>query len=176
MLLMLEATVIWKPIVLAAVVALLVARPSIAQTVEEKAENRNLDRVLVDLVDSTRDIQGRLLGLNLDSVIVLLDAQRVIVPLAKVRRVDIGGDPVGNGALIGGVVAGVWCAFICGQGLGRRDRLMATVVANSAIGVVIGAGIDAANSNRRTIYSAPKQPRSIDTRRFHPAFRVMLRF
>ena len=154
---------------------MLQALPSSAQSrAETTGDRQSLDRVRVKLLDSKNDISGTLVKLTPDTVTILVDDRQVTVPLLNVRRVDVGGDSVSNGALIGAVVVGLWCALICGQGLDGDDSAPAAVLINAALGALIGAGIDAARSNRRTIYPSPRHAGG--ARQLRPALRVSVRF
>ena len=69
-------------------------------------------------------------------------------------RIDIHPDSLKNGATIGAIVMGGLTAIGCGAV--QRGRLGATaLVFNTAFGGLIGAGIDAWNGGRTTIYSKP---------------------
>ena len=61
-------------------------------------------------------------------------------------------DSLKNGAIIGAVALGTWCAIICGQGLDNAGQLPLAVLAAAGWGAAIGAGIDAMNSRKTGIY------------------------
>jgi hypothetical protein len=77
------------------------------------------------------------------------------VRLDRVQRIDATRDSLANGAAIGAVGLGLWCAAICGQGLESGDRLPMAVAINAGLGALIGAGIDAAHKGRTPIYIKP---------------------
>jgi hypothetical protein len=91
--------------------------------------------------------------------------------IAKVRR----NDPVWNGAVIGGLVLGIWCARVCGQGLdSSSDSLLAVVAANAGFGALIGAGVDA-GQRPRVLYirnAGPTAGLGPDGRRYVVSFSV----
>ena len=60
-----------------------------------------------------------------------------------------------NGATIGASVMGGLAALGCALGYGRTSQCVTGLVFNSAVGGLIGAGIDAWNGGRTTIYSKP---------------------
>jgi hypothetical protein len=102
-----------------------------------------------------RPIRGRLVKAGGDTITLVVDGQPVDVPLARVTRIDLGGDSLANGAAIGAAAMGGWCAAICGQGLTRRGSLPFAVLMNAGLGALIGAGIDALNGRGRPIYIRP---------------------
>jgi hypothetical protein len=61
-------------------------------------------------------------------------------------------DSLKNGAIIGAVVLGAWCAIICGQGLDNAGKLPLAVLVAAGEGAAIGAGIDAMHSRKTGIY------------------------
>jgi hypothetical protein len=61
-------------------------------------------------------------------------------------------DSVKNGAIIGAVIAGTYCAFVCGQGLDRSSQLPLAVAAAAGFGALIGASIDAGMSRKPGIF------------------------
>jgi hypothetical protein len=105
----------------------------------------------VRLMDGN-EVAGRLLKLEPDQAVLLIDQRQMALPLSDVSRIERRGDSLKNGAVIGAAVMGAWCAVICGQGLSSTSRLPLVVAANAAIGALIGAGLDAARTGRTTIY------------------------
>jgi hypothetical protein len=63
-----------------------------------------------------------------------------------------GRDSLKNGAIIGAVVLGTWCAIVCGQGLDSPGKLPLAVLVAAGEGAAIGAGIDAMHSRKTGIY------------------------
>jgi hypothetical protein len=131
----------------------LTGTPAWSQTVAEGQDSWPL--VFVKRTGGTGDVPARLIHLNEEAVTLLLDDRQVVMPLSDVLRIQKSGDSLWNGALIGGIVLGVWCAMICGQGLNEAGQLPTTVVVNGAVGALIGAGIDAMHKGRTTIYTRP---------------------
>jgi hypothetical protein len=93
------------------------------------------------------ETKGKLVGLT-DSALMLQlkDSTRTFTPdeLALIERK---GDSLKNGAIVG-VILGVWCAIICGQGLDSPHQLPAAVAKE----VLIPIGIDAAIQGRTKIW------------------------
>jgi hypothetical protein len=88
-----------------------------------------------------RSTKGKFVAVLGDSLVLSIPEERRFPEgdIAEVKR----NDPVWNGAVIGGLVLGVWCAVICGQGLDSRDQLLPVVAVNAGFGALIGAGMDA---------------------------------
>jgi hypothetical protein len=102
-------------------------------------------------------LRGQLLKAGEDTITLIVDGHPVDVPLARVTRIDVGGDSLLNGALIGAAAMGGWCAAVCGQGLTRRGSLPFAVLVNGGVGALIGAGIDRLNGRGRPIYVRPSR-------------------
>ena len=123
---------------------------------DQRSADAGLQRVRVTLAKSGREINGRLVELSADAVRILVGGKARDLSLTDVRRIDIErSDSLKNGAVIGAIVLGGWCALVCGQGLGTGAQLIPAVAANAAVGALIGAGIDAGRRERTTIY--PRQ-------------------
>ena len=111
--------------------------------------------VLVDTV-SDEEVAGRLLEVSPTTLAMLVNDRRVELPLARVRRVRER-DSLLNGALIGALVAGGWCAVICGQGLDASQDAGTAILSNAGLGALIGMLID--RGHRRTLFSARRGTR-----------------
>jgi hypothetical protein len=100
------------------------------------------------------EVRGQLLRLGPETLTLLEQGTSRDIPLAAVTRIDARGDSVKNGAIIGAVVLGAWCAFICPQGLDgySNNQLPYILGVNIALGAAVGAGIDAMHVGRTTIY------------------------
>jgi hypothetical protein len=119
---------------------------------------KSLQRVFVHQTDSGDELEGRLLDLGPNSLAMIVDGRRVELPVEKVLRIEVPGDSLKNGALIGALVGGLWCALVCGQGLDSISHLPAAVGFSAAFWSAVGAGIDAAIPGRTMIYrkSSPR--------------------
>lgn len=51
-------------------------------------------------------------------------------------------DSLKEGAIIGAIIMGAWCLYICGQGLDSGGKLPLAVAGSAGMGALIGAGID----------------------------------
>ena len=116
-------------------------------------------QVWVTQADSGDVVQGRMLRLSGETLAILTpDNRRVDLPLDRVLRIEIHGDSLKNGATIGAVILGGLTTISCALQSGSAGQCATAVVLNTALGGVIGAGIDAANGGRTTIYSKPAAP------------------
>ena len=98
------------------------------------------------------EIHGQLLRLGPDTMTILESGTPRDIPMSDVLRIDVSGDSVKNGAIIGAIVLGVWCAVICGLDIDNAGHVAAAAVANAGLGAIFGAGIDAMHVGRTTIY------------------------
>jgi hypothetical protein len=113
------------------------------------------EEVIVTHAGSGEELRGRLLEFSQTTLAMLVHGRRVEVPLEQIVRIDGTRDSVKNGAIIGAVAMGGWCAVVCGQGLDDSGQLTAAVLLNSGFGALIGAGIDALHKGRTPIYVKP---------------------
>ncbi len=139
---------------LALILALSVAGTASAQ--EPPAIPADVSRLaLVDAISSTDgDLRGRILDLSDTGLRLLVDKEIRRIPLDAVVRIEMRGDSLKNGALIGGAIgllgAAVWIAEEGADGAGPAI--------GSILGwAVIGAGVDALIPGRTTIYRKPPQ-------------------
>lgn len=125
------------------------------------AAQETFKQVWVTQSDSGEVVRGRLVELSPDSLVLLTpDNRRVTTPIDRVLRIEAHGDSLKNGAAIGaGVMAGL-AALGCGLSDGSAFCLRAAVV-NTAFGALIGAGIDALNGGRSTLYKKEAPPKSV---------------
>ena len=102
------------------------------------------------------EARGQLLRLGPDTLTLLDQGISRDIPLAGITRIDARGDSVKNGAIIGALVLGAYCAIICTQGVGdlTNDQLPYLIGVNIVLGAAIGAGIDAMHVGRTMIYQA----------------------
>jgi hypothetical protein len=96
-------------------------------------------------------IHGHLIELSPESLAILTASGRMDLPLATLARIDATHDSLVNGAVIGGLSLGIWCAVVCGQGLDGGSALP-VVLANAGLGALVGAAIDAGHKGRTPIY------------------------
>lgn len=135
------------------VAAVLVVLPPTAYAQETMPDG--VAAVFVQRADTGDELRGHVLRLEHDTMTLLVEGQRVTLPMSSVTRIDTPGDPVRNGALIGAIIGGTWCALVCGQALDSSGALPIGVVINAAFWGGIGAGIDALIPGRKTIYRRP---------------------
>jgi hypothetical protein len=114
-------------------------------------EMRSVGAVYVRTVGGD-EARGQLLRLGPDTLTLLEQGTSRDIPLAGITRIDASGDSVKNGAIIGAVILGAWCAIICGQGLDNANQVTTVALINTGLGALIGAGVDAMHAGRTTIY------------------------
>jgi hypothetical protein len=140
------------PIVL---VALAAGSPAIGQDAAmapQEVAPKDAKFVYVLHARSPEEIRGRLLQFGPDSLTILMNGQQRTLPLDDVLRVQVAGDSVKNGALLGAIVLGALCVINCGLELDGGELQLAIAV-NAGFGALIGAGIDADHQGRTTIYT-----------------------
>ena len=121
----------------------------------------HLTRVSVQPMNGSQEWPGYLLSLGPNTLTLLVNGHRLELPLERVRRMQTPGDTVRNGARIGAIVAGLWCAFVCRHGLDGASHWPAAVAFTAGMGAAIGVGIDTAIPRRTTIYCRSMPPRSV---------------
>lgn len=154
-----------------AIVLATLATPALAQDLPVHEGQR----VFVQSAGFARELDGRVLRISEEALILKVNERRVELPLDSVIQVQIKAhDPVMDGALLGALIVGGLCAAVCGQGLDDAGSLPSVIASNAAVGGVIGALIDASKSRRQTIYRQP--PRSSDARSPRMVLFLSLRF
>jgi len=122
------------------------------------------------LDDSGAETSGKLLRLNPDSLVLLVDGHERQFESARVARIQKRGDSLRNGAIIGavvGVALGVVTAGISDcpgdhPGGGCPGSRAALFLVSTGVYSAIGTGIDALIPGRTTLYEAPKTPPAAD--------------
>jgi hypothetical protein len=111
--------------------------------------------VMVTQSSSGEELRGRLLELSPRALAILVHGRRVEVPIDEVLRIDVRGDSVKNGALIGAAIIGGLSMFGCVQGFSDSGECAAILITNVGLGALVGAGVDAMIKGRSTIYARP---------------------
>lgn len=135
------------------------------------AQPRSTDRVVVVTRTAPDPIEGYLLRLGPDTLMLKTRESAIAVPFDDVLRIDARKDGVRNGAIIGGLIMGGLCALSCGQGLDGGFLLYAVSI-NTIFGAAIGAGIDASIAGRTPIYRQPPASSAQSGRRLAIAKRL----
>ena len=131
--------------------ALVLASPAAA------AQERFKD-VWVTQSDSGEVVRGRLVELSGESLAILTpDERRIEMPIGRVLRIEASGDSVKNGAAIGAGVMGTLMVLACSSSA-PASQCARAVPFQLTLGALIGAGIDALNGGRSTLYSRPRAP------------------
>ena len=161
--------VIWRVAILLAALS-----PSVASA-QQTASNwpglvsSRLSTVYV--LDTTgAETSGKLLRLNPDSIVLLVDGAERQFETARVARIQKRGDSLRNGAIIGavvGVALGILTAGIADcpgdrPGGGCPRSRAALFLVSTGFYSAVGTGIDALIPGRTTLYEAPKAPPSAD--------------
>jgi hypothetical protein len=97
-------------------------------------------------------IKGRLLDITPETLALLVDGQRVEIPMHTVKVVSVGGDSVKDGAAIGAVVMGTLCALTVCRFSENPGQFVTVLVFEAGLGALIGAGIDAMHSSPTIVY------------------------
>jgi hypothetical protein len=155
---------------LAMVAIILIAQVVHAQDAAQKwpgLATSELSTVYVLDVAGT-ETHGKLVRLNSDSIVLLIDGTERQFDLARIKRVQKRGDSVRNGAIIGALIGGLFG----GLGMAISDcpggdpgghcagyRVAGFVISTAAY-TAIGAGIDSLVVGRTTLYAAPPPGRS----------------
>lgn len=118
------------------------------------------------LDDTGVETSGRLLSLDADALVLLVDRAERRIDAARVTRIQKRGDSLRNGALIGAIV-GAGMGILAG-GIsdcpgtdpgGRCPGVRAAVfLFSTGVYTAIGTGIDALVVGRTTLYEAPAGP------------------
>jgi hypothetical protein len=121
----------------------------------------------VYVLDNTGvETSGKLLQLNPDSIVLLVDGAERRFETARVARIQKRGDSLRNGAIIGavvGVAMGIITASISDcpgdrPGGGCPGSRAALFLVSTGVYSAIGTGIDALIPGRTTLYEASKAP------------------
>lgn len=110
-------------------------------------------RARVMLAD--REVHGRLIRFDSQTVTIEVDKRQFDLPMADVRQIDVKErDSLRNGALFGALYVAACAKWWCGQGLDGPSEGSMHVVLGAGMGALVGAGIDALFSRRKTLYKA----------------------
>ena len=147
--------------------AALVAAAAPARAGQLPSAPRTGEEVIVTQSASGVELRGRLVELSPTTLALLVNGQRVDVPIGDVLRIDIRGDSLKNGAIIGAAVMGGLTGLACAE-LGDAPSCATAVVFNTGLGALAGMGVDALHKGRTPIY--------VKAGRSEAGFQVRLRF
>lgn len=106
---------------------------------------------LVFVIDEdSREWQGKLLSVSADALTIEDSSGVREFPLTKVRRIDAEGDSIRDGAIKGAIFGGVLGVFYAAAYKDGRAILGGAMTYG-----LIGAGIDALNRSKQTVYRGP---------------------
>jgi hypothetical protein len=113
-------------------------------------------QVWVTQSSSGEVVHGRIVDLSPESLTILTaDNRRVDMPLDRVLRIEARGDSLKNGAVIGALVLGTVVALTCAEVSDSGGGCITAVALDAGMGALIGAGLDALNGGRSTLYARP---------------------
>jgi hypothetical protein len=111
--------------------------------------------------DAGTETTGKLVRIDPDSIVILVDSHERRFDAARVTRVQKRGDSLKNGAIIGAIVGAViggisgGIADCPGSELNCGGFRVAAIAISTGVYSAIGAGIDALVPGRTTLYAAP---------------------
>jgi hypothetical protein len=155
-------------VILAATLAALLFVPATAHAQEPLGGWRGLNVSSLDTIyvtdDAGRQTEGKLLRLEPESVVMLVEGAEQRFDVANVRRIDRRGDSLKNGAWIGaavGVLFGTITAGISdcpgdGPGADCPGFRIGTFAGALGIYTAIGVGVDALIVGRTRLFDASK--------------------
>jgi hypothetical protein len=125
-----------------------------ATDVPNKRDTGN-QRVIVKVADTRREVRGRLLRLDSETLSLRTDHAPVHLPLDRVLRIDvIERDSLVNGAIFGAIYVAACARWWCRQGTSGPSHIPRDILLGAGAGALAGAGIDALRNKRRTIFEA----------------------
>jgi hypothetical protein len=140
---------IQRSVVLAfALLAVFVGQASAGQ---KSATSRAGEEVIVTQSGSGEELRGRLVELSSTSMSMLVNGERVDVPIEDVLRIDARNDSLKNGTIIGAAIMGGLSALACAE-ISNAGGCAMVLATNTGIGALAGAGIDALHKGRTPIY------------------------
>ena len=111
----------------------------------------HLQPVYVAVQDSPVELRGRVIDLSRDRLALLIDGSRRDLPLDRVVRIQVDGDPVRDGAIIGAIIGGA-LSLAALRRAGASTAIAFTTM-NVAVWAALGTAIDAMIPGRRTVYA-----------------------
>lgn len=113
-------------------------------------------QLFVALDDGGTVLAGSLISLSDTSIAILMASGPRDIPHDDVARIERRGDGTLDGAVRGASILGGLCVLNCGQGVRNGSHWAQAVLANAAIGAVIGWWFDFRHVGRTSIYSRPR--------------------
>jgi len=147
-----------RVLVVLLIAALTVAVPAHAQTappLPAPAPLRGVSRVFVQEAGTADPIPGQLARIDASTLTLLVDGQPHEIPFDRILRIDVPGDSVKNGAIIGAVV-GVVLVALAGGFSHDGPETVPLVFWTTTYSALAGAGVDALHVGRSSIYKRPE--------------------
>ena len=146
-----------RVLVVLLIVVLTAAVPARAQTappLPASAPLRGVSKVFVQEAGTADPIRGQLARIDASTLTLLVDGQRREIPFDRILRIDVPGDSVKDGAIIGAVV-GVVLVALAGGFSHDGPAAVPLVFWTTTYSALAGAGIDALHVGRTSIYKRP---------------------
>ena len=124
---------------------------------------------------STGTLKGQLLNLSPETLTLLQGTDRQDIPLQDIRTIEIPGDSVKNGAIIGASIFGGVAALAFANSGTTPGFYVFAVTLDSLLGAAIGTAFDVMVSGQTVIYDRDaQQPRNAGTPRPNRAIGVAI--
>ena len=147
-----------RVLVVLLIAALAAAAPAGAQTAPPQPVPpplRGVSKVFVQEAGTADPIPGQLARIDASTLTLLVDGQPHEIPFDRILRIDVPGDSVKNGAIIGAVV-GVVLVALAGGFSHDGPETVPLVFWTTTYSALAGAGVDALHVGRSSIYKRPE--------------------
>ena len=141
-------------LLIAVLTAAVPARAQTAPPLPEPAPLRGVSKVFVQEAGTADPIRGQLARIDASTLTLLVDGQRHEIPFDRILRIDVPGDSVKDGAIIGAVV-GVVLVALAGGFSHEGPAAAPLAFWTATYGALAGAGVDALHVGRTSIYKRP---------------------
>ena len=145
-----------RVLVVLLIAGLTAAAPARAQTAPQPAPAllRGVSKVFVQEAGTADPIRGQLARIDASTLTLLVDGQPHEIPFDRVLRIDVPGDSVKDGAIIGAAV-GIVLVALAGGFSHDGPPAAPLVFWTATYGALAGAGVDALHVGRTSIYKRP---------------------
>ena len=160
-------------LLIAVLTATVPARAQTAPPLPAAAPLRGVSKVFVQEAGTADPIRGQLARIDASTLTLLVDGQRREIPFDRILRIDVPGDSVKDGAIIG-AAAGIVLVALAGGFSHDGPAAAPLVFWTATYGALAGAGVDALHVGRTSIYKRPEGmvPGPDDQPRLRVAFKL----